>query len=1003
MENNKLKVSFFVKQGLDSFIDSVISSLSHNYDTNKIIVTHYNQIDEGMQQADICWFEWCDELIIYASKLEAAKQKLIVCRLHSYEAFTDYISQVNWDNVDSLICVNKYIKENILQKAAISQEKITIIANGIDTDKYVYSEKKKGFNIAYVGYINYKKGPMLLLHTFNEIYRKDNNYKLYIAGAFQDERYILYFNHMIKELQLENSIIFQGWQKDLNTWLEDKNYILCTSLLESQNISVMQAMCKGIKPIIHNFVGAKEIYPQSYLWNTMDAAVNLIADNKYESSQYRDFILNNFSTKLQKEKILALFSHLQKISVGASISNKPLVTVGLINYNYAAFLDEAIKSVINQDYRNLEILIIDDFSKDGSIEKIKQYEESNKNIKAIFHTENSGSAVMAFKEIISHASGEYLIMLSSDDYFHDNTVISRFINEFSQDKSLDYIYGDIEVVSSSGTPKNLWQYRQYTNQEIVFNTFRNMGSGVIPLTVGMFKKDFFLRNNLSFYDDPNNRVAGDTLNTLIYLKHGWKRKYLDFTVTCYRQHSDNMTYDIKSRIKSIISVMEYIVENFDIELFFPEIEWTKYENVLRAGLSSLIIGKYYLSTLEAYYGGNIKAFDTDIVLDKEQLKEYVQPLIPVIEKYLEKTSKTTQAFNHEVDEIKTKLTPVKIHYPSLNIASKKSEIYFEGQKLRQNLLNQYKDKYSSRQLKALLYAPPNGAWKYGFITWKHLMNYMGIDADIVFDIDEAVNSIDYNMLFYCADSSFMEKIISNKTISAIPHKVGLISKETFFDSSDYTQRDLQNISLVKQLNSDFLISSFSEKSIHITFKKWLDSGISIRCVPFGFNPIIYYPEEAIELYDYFFVGTNSPLKIEETQKYLLPIVSKFNGILRGANWGETTSELQPHNSRFFYNRSRINLNYHLEAQKHTENEINERTFIISACGGFQLVDNPKLISSYYSDKELAVANDEKDYYEKFIYYLNKPQERHEMAFKALVKTYDNKCSTFHRLDTVLNL
>ena len=68
---------FFVKQGLDSFLPDIIEGLSDEYETRKIIINELNQIDEGMKWADICWFEWCDELVIYGSQLELAKEKRI--------------------------------------------------------------------------------------------------------------------------------------------------------------------------------------------------------------------------------------------------------------------------------------------------------------------------------------------------------------------------------------------------------------------------------------------------------------------------------------------------------------------------------------------------------------------------------------------------------------------------------------------------------------------------------------------------------------------------------------------------------------------------------------------------------------------------------------------------------------------------------------------------------------------------------------------------------------
>ena len=303
----KKKIIFFVKPGLDSFLGDVITGLSEEYETKKVIVNEYHQIDEERVGADICWFEWCDDLLIYASHLPQLQDKKVICRLHSYEAFTDQPLQVNWCNVDQVIFVAEHIRQVVLkQVSTLNQEQTVVIANGIDVGKYHFAQRAPGFKIAYVGYINYKKGPMLLLHAFKAIVDQDQRYKLYIAGTFQDERDVLYYQQMIQELGLEQNVIYDGWQDNIDQWLEDKHYILCTSLLESQNMSVMQAMAKGIKPIIHNFVGAKNIYPESYRWNTIEQASNMVINSNYNSMEYHSFINNNYS--LTKE-----LSHLRNL------------------------------------------------------------------------------------------------------------------------------------------------------------------------------------------------------------------------------------------------------------------------------------------------------------------------------------------------------------------------------------------------------------------------------------------------------------------------------------------------------------------------------------------------------------------------------------------------------------------------------------------------------------------------------------------------------------------
>ena len=309
-KNYDKKIVFFVKKSMDSFLGDIIDDISSDYNILKIIVTEFSQINLGMKWADICWFEWCDELVIYGSKLDIANQTKIICRLHSYEAFTDYISQVNWDSIDKVIFVAEHIRNNVLNKINLDLSKTEVIYNGIDTNKYKFIERTSGFNIAYVGYINYKKGPMLLLHTFKAIYDQDKRYKLHIAGSFQDERYSLYFEEKIKDMGLENNVICYGWQDDIASWLEDKNYIICTSVLEGNPVGLMEAMSRGIKPLIHSFVGAKELYPKKFIWDTIEDAIKIISGDDYDSKEYRNYIESNFTIELQSQKIRKLIDNI---------------------------------------------------------------------------------------------------------------------------------------------------------------------------------------------------------------------------------------------------------------------------------------------------------------------------------------------------------------------------------------------------------------------------------------------------------------------------------------------------------------------------------------------------------------------------------------------------------------------------------------------------------------------------------------------------------------------
>lgn len=309
----KRRIVFFVKEGLDSFLGDIIEALSDEYETKKIIVTNLSQIDEGMDWADICWFEWCDELIVYGSKSYLAKDKVVLCRLHRYEVFTNYPQDVYWENVDKLIIVTNHLKALLISGIPNLENRVDIltIKNGVDIQKFKLKRRAKGFNIAYIGYIHSRKNPVLLLQVMRRLVNEDIRYKLFIAGKFQEPLIQIYFNYQVKEMGLENNIIFDGWQNDINTWLQDKEYILSTSIHESFGYGIAEAMARGIKPIIHNFVFAKEIWDEEYLFNTNEEALEMIKSHNYSSDKYRTYIEKNYSLKEQITNIKKLINKIR--------------------------------------------------------------------------------------------------------------------------------------------------------------------------------------------------------------------------------------------------------------------------------------------------------------------------------------------------------------------------------------------------------------------------------------------------------------------------------------------------------------------------------------------------------------------------------------------------------------------------------------------------------------------------------------------------------------------
>jgi glycosyltransferase involved in cell wall biosynthesis len=99
----------------------------------------------------------------------------------------------------------------------------------------------------------------------------------------------------------------------------------------------------------------------------------------------------------------------------------PLVSVLIPVYNADEFIAKALDSCINQTYRNIEILIVDDCSKDTTKEILQQYSNLDKRIRVMYKTKNEGVTI-ARNNLLSMSRGKYLMFCDADDYFEIDAV-----------------------------------------------------------------------------------------------------------------------------------------------------------------------------------------------------------------------------------------------------------------------------------------------------------------------------------------------------------------------------------------------------------------------------------------------------------------------------------------------------------------------------------------------------------------------------------------------------
>ena len=124
----------------------------------------------------------------------------------------------------------------------------------------------------------------------------------------------------------------------------------------------------------------------------------------------------------------------------------PKITVVMPVYNGERFLNEAIQSVLNQNYPNLEFIIVDGSSKDNSLDIISDFGNS---VDILLSEQDSGLNHAVNKGILL-ATGEYICWLNSDDYFYDNALLT--VGAYlSENRDIDLLYGDTAQVDINGT------------------------------------------------------------------------------------------------------------------------------------------------------------------------------------------------------------------------------------------------------------------------------------------------------------------------------------------------------------------------------------------------------------------------------------------------------------------------------------------------------------------------------------------------------------------------
>lgn len=275
---------------------------------------------------------------------------------------------------------------------------------------------------------------------------------------------------------------------------------------------------------------------------------------KNEGFKATKAFLRNQNTKI---------SYIQDIKI--DLNYQPKVSVIVPNYNHAAFLKDRLDSILNQSYKNIELIILDDRSKDCSIETIHTYFQ-NKDVpyKLIVNEQNSGNVFKQWKKGIEEATGDLIWICESDDSC-ELDFLSHIVPVFSN-QSVNMAFGRIQFINSQGqffegldayrenAESNIWHspcirpaFQWFNGAFGINNVYANASGGV-------FKRQILA-------DDIWNeackfKICGDWY-LYLHLAGAGQIAYIPTAVSYFRQHEKNTS-------ASNFNKLYYYTEHFHV-------------------------------------------------------------------------------------------------------------------------------------------------------------------------------------------------------------------------------------------------------------------------------------------------------------------------------------------------------------------------------------------------------------------------------------------------------
>ena len=243
-----------------------------------------------------------------------------------------------------------------------------------------------------------------------------------------------------------------------------------------------------------------------------------------------------------------------------------LVSIITPSFNQALFLEQTLRSVLDQDYPSVEYIVVDGASTDASVDIIKRYSDQL----AWWVSEKDQGQGQAINKGIARAKGEILGWINSDDYYLPHA-ISSAVKIFEQNPDVAMVYGDMLAVDQNGATTNVLRYKQYSLEDLL--CFQIIGQPAVFFRREVYEKVGGLESNLHFMLDHHLWIRIAQHAKILYVPQTW-------AAARYHPQAKNRLKPVEFGLEAF-RILDWMKSEPDLSQAFAKIEKRARASALR--------------------------------------------------------------------------------------------------------------------------------------------------------------------------------------------------------------------------------------------------------------------------------------------------------------------------------------------------------------------------------------------------------------------------------------